>query len=596
MLIEPRYRDPWGRERVVPDDTLRRLRAILGNVVTAEAPPIEAPASAFLPRALEEGGRAWGIAVQLYSLRSLRNWGMGDFGDLARLIELASEAGVGVIGLNPLHALFPGDPERYSPYAPSSRLLLNVLYIDVEAAPEFANCTEARARVGSAEFQQALEALRAAPLVEYVGVAARKFEILELLYAHFRAHVLAAPGTRAAAFRKFQDDRGMPLRALAVYETLSERHGPSWRDWPEELRRPSDDDIARIAAPLIERVEYHEYLQFLADEQLARASALCRARGMSIGLYIDLAVGVDLNGAEAWSNQHVLALGASVGAPPDMMNLKGQDWGFPPYHPERLRAAGYEPFIAVLRSNMRRTGALRIDHILGLVRLYWVPWGVPATDGGYVRYNFDELSAVIARESHAYRCLVIGEDLGTVPDGLRERMRERRLLSYRLLYFERGEDARFKSPGEYPKLALAAVSTHDLPTLRGWWSGRDLVVRRELGMFPSPEIERREHEERDRDRHLLLDALRREGLFAGSVDAHWHDFASAVHRYLARTPSKLLMVQLEDALGIEDQVNLPGTVSEHPNWRRKLPFDLEILFGHPDLRAVLSAVVAERAQ
>jgi (1->4)-alpha-D-glucan 1-alpha-D-glucosylmutase len=596
VLIEPRYRDPWGQERVVPEDTLRRLREILGNPVAVEAPRIEAPPSAFLPRALEEGGRDWGIAVQLYGLRSRRNWGMGDFGDLARLIECASDAGVGAIGLNPLHALFPGDPGRYSPYAPSSRLLLNVLYIDIEAVPEFVDCTEARARVASAEFQEALEELRAAPLVEYAGVAARKFEILELLYAHFRVHVMAAGGARAAAFRRFQEDRGAPLRALAVFETLSERHGPSWRDWPEELRHPSVDDIARIAPPLIERVEYYEYLQFLADEQLAHASTLCRARGMAVGLYIDLAVGVDINGAEAWSNQHVLALGASVGAPPDAMNLKGQDWGFPPYHPVRLRAAGYEPFVSVLRSNMRRTGALRIDHILGLVRLYWVPWGVPPTDGGYVRYNFDELSAVIARESHAYRCMVIGEDLGTVPDGLREHMRERNLLSYRLLYFERGDGGRFKSPAEYPELALAAVSTHDLATLRGWWSGHDLAVRGELGLFPSAEIERREHEERDRDRHLLLDALRHEGLFAGSVDAHWHDFAAAVHRYVARTPSKLLMVQLEDALGLEDQVNLPGTVSEHPNWRRKLPFEIETLFDNPDLRAVLAAVAAERAR
>jgi 4-alpha-glucanotransferase len=591
MTIETHYRDAWGEERVVPENTVRRIREILGPELLTPPFPIDAPERAYLPPALEGGARTTGIAVQLYGLRSRRNWGMGDFGDLARLIELAGRAGIGAIGLNPLHALFPGDPTRYSPYAPSSRLLLNVLYIDVEAVPEFATCEAARARVASTEFQDALAGLRAAPLVEYAGVSKRKLEILELLHAEYRDR---ASGKRVGAFEAFCERRGRPLRALAVFEALSERLGPDWRDWPAQYRHPSEAELARIAAAHADRVGYYEYLQFLADEQLARASSLCRTVGMAVGLYIDLAVGVDINGAEAWRDQDVLALGVTVGAPPDLMNMKGQNWGFPPYHPGRLRETGYAPFVEMLRANMRGTGAIRIDHVLGLMRLYWLPLGAAPGDGGYVTYPFDELVAVIARESERHGCLVVGEDLGTVPTGLRERLRAARILSYRLLYFERDDDGSYLPPDTYPDLALAAVSTHDLPTLRGWWTGRDLGLRRELNLFPSPQVEERERRAREQDRQLLLEALAREGLFADDPDMRWREFTVAVHRYLARTPAKLLMVQLEDVLGLEDQVNVPGTIGQHPNWRRKLPIEIERLFEQPGVRAVLGGIADER--
>ena len=587
--IATSYRDVWGVQREVPESTLRALLVELGPL--ASDPVAAAPGRCFLPDALKTGARLWGPAVQLYALRSERNWGIGDFGDLPRLIEHWAARGAGFVGLNPLHALFPHDPERASPYSPSSRLALNVLYIDVEAIEEFGACDAARSLARSAPFRDRLGALRNAPLVDYAGVASAKFEVLELLYAHFREHSLRRHTQRARDFREFQARGTEQLRRHALYEALQEHFYAAdaaawgWPAWPAEYRDPESAAVAGFCAERSERVEYFEYLQWQAAQQLERAAARCESLGVALGLYLDIAVSVDRGGAEAWANQDHYALGASVGAPPDAYNLNGQDWGLPP----PLRANRHELFARTLREAMRYAGVVRIDHVMGLARLYCVPRGATAREGAYVSYDLDRMLATLALESERNRCMVIGEDLGTLPDGLRPVLGRAGVLSYRVLYFERERSGEFAPPAAYPQAALATVSTHDLPTLAGWWSGTDLEWREKLSLFPTEEQRRAQFDERDADRARLARALE-----IDAASANTDALALAAHRYLARSPALLLAVQLEDALGVAEQANLPGTAVEHPNWRRKLPEPLEKMEHDARLDALGNALGRER--
>ncbi|HWZ70594.1 MAG TPA: malto-oligosyltrehalose synthase [Casimicrobiaceae bacterium] len=557
------------------------------GAVIAETLLIVVPAACFSPPALANGGRVWGAAAQLYGVRSERNWGIGDFTDLATLTGLWATKGADVLGVNPLHALFPHDPAHASPYSPSSRLFLNILYLDVEAIADFVECEDARALVASAELQAALARLRAAELVDYPGVASIKLRVVELLYAHFRAKHLIAGSGRAHSFRGFCARGGEALRLHALFEAIQEHFFAEnvairgWPAWPESYRDPGSPVVERFATEHAERVEYYEYLQWQADLQLGAVRAQVVANRLGVGLYVDLAVSIDRAGAEAWTHRRVLALGASVGAPPDEFNMRGQNWGLPPLIPERLRSAAYRPFIDTLRANMRHAGALRVDHVMGLMRLFWIPDGKDAGAGAYVRYPFADLLGILALESQRHRCLVIGEDLGTVPEEVRTALSSAGVLSYRLLYFERDADE-FKLPSTYPAQALVAASTHDLPTLAGWWYGRDIALRDELGLFPSTAARDQQLDARKKDRAELLLALRRESLLpsdvspdAGSTPPMTAALARAVQAFLARTPSQVLVVQLEDVLGVSEQANLPATVDTHPNWRRKLALALE---------------------
>jgi len=555
---------------------------------------IVAPQTCYAPEALQEDGRVWGAAVQLYGVRSERNWGMGDFGDLQTLIEEWGQRGAGIIGLNPLHALFPHNPWHDSPYSPSSRLYKNVLYLDVEAIEDFRECEATRALVYGAAFQARLNALRDAEQVDYPGVAAAKFEILERLYAGFCERHLAHGTDRAAAFAEFRRRGGESLRRHVLFEALQEhfhRHNPDvwgWPVWPEAYRHPDLPAVAQFEREAQARIGFYAWLQWQADLQLAGAGKRAHDLGLGVGVYEDLAVSINRGGAEAWANQHLYALTASVGAPPDALGPKGQNWGLPPLIPERLQAEAYRPFIATLRATMRHAGAVRIDHVMGLSRLFWVPPGREATDGAYMHYPFDELLGVLALESHRNRCLVIGEDLGTVSDEVREALARHRVLSYRLLYFERRDGGDFKSPGEYPREAIVSVGTHDLPTLTGWWEGRDIALRTELDLFPDEATRERQHVERSQDRARLLLALEREGLLPegvtpdpSSAPQMTPELVRAVSAYLADTPSRVLVLQLEDVLCVRDQANLPGTTDEHPNWKRKLPLTLERMRDDP---------------
>lgn len=533
------------------------------------------PERCYLPPALASGRRIWGPALQLYALRSQRNWGIGDFTDLANVIDLAARHGADLVGLNPLHALFPHDPRHCSPYSPSSRLFLNTLYLDVEAVPEFAHCEEARGRVASADFQARLQALRAAPLVDYEGVRQAKFEVLQLLFREVRAE-------RGQAFEAFKRARGEDLRRHALFEALQEHlhaRDPAcwgWPAWPAEYRDPDSPAVAAFAATNAERIDFYAHLQWLADEQLAAAAK--RAADMAVGLYADLAVSVDAGGAESWAERALYAHGLRIGAPPDDFNPKGQDWGLPPWQPERLRAAAHAPFVSVLRANMRHAGALRIDHVMALMRLYLIPPGTDAAHGAYVHYAFEELLAAVAIESHRNRCLVIGEDLGTVPDAIRAALAAAGVLSYRVLYFEREADGTFRAPADFPALALVAASTHDLPTLAGWWEGRDLALRESLHLFPSAELAAAQRAQRARDRPALLRMLVREGLLPAGAEpppALDERLGRAIHAHIARTNAAIAVVQPEDIFGAREQANVPGTTGEHPNWQRKLEVPLE---------------------
>lgn len=562
---------------------------------------IVAPARCYWPEGPGGPRRAWGPTVQLYALRSSRNWGIGDFTDLAALAALSAERGAGLVGVNPLHALFA---ENASPYAPSSRVFLDPRYLDVEAVPEYAECEEVRAEVARPAFQARLAELRQTRLVDHDAVQAQKRPILERLWRRFHEARFDGGTGRAAEFEDWRARGGPALAAWGVHETLREqlrRRDPSawgWPVWPAAYRDSRSPEVAAFAAAHAPEIEFQQWLQWECERQLDEVGRRCSERSMALGLYQDLAVSVDGGGFDAWRDRELYALEARLGAPPDDFNVAGQDWGLPPFAPSRLRDVAYRPFVEALRANMRHAGVLRIDHVMILMRAFWVPRGATAREGAYVRYPFEDLLGLVALESQRQRCAVIGEDLGTVPPEVRAGLGARGVLSYRLFYFMHDEARRPLRPTAYPEQALVAVTTHDLPTLAGWWRGRDLDLRAGLGLFADDEARGIRAAERAVERERVLAALAAEGLLphAPEGDRAPDDatLAAAVYAYLARTPARALGVQLEDALGEEQQANLPGTTTEHPNWRQKLPEDLETLAADPRLDAVFRAIRRER--
>ncbi|MGH7039370.1 MAG: malto-oligosyltrehalose trehalohydrolase [Stellaceae bacterium] len=568
---------PWG---------YHRLEIEPGG---AAATLIVTPGRCWLPPALAEGRRLWGIAAQLYLLRSEANWGIGDFGDLCRLVDLAAAEGADVIGLNPLHALFPDDPEHASPYSPASRLLLNILNIDVAAVPELHDCPRAQELLESAGFRQILEECRARHLVDYARVSASKLKVLEALFETARAAPDPARWREFAAFRR---ERGAVFERNCLFLVLREhfsRQDPAqadWRAWPEAYRDPASPAVARFTAENRARLDFFVWLQWLADRQLGAAAARAAARGMAVGLYRDMAVGADRAGAETWVGKAATVSGAAVGAPPDIYNPAGQNWALPPFDPRALREEGYRSFIDLVRANMRHAGGLRIDHAMGLQHLYWVPQGASPSAGAYVRYPLDDLIGILALESQRHHCLVVGEDLGTVPAGFRARMAQANILSYRVLFFEQDENGGFLPPSAYPTLALAVAGSHDLPTLRGWWEGRDLDLKERLGLYPDAGEAVRQRVMRRRDRAHLLEALRREGLLPAAGEPDTRALARAAHAYLAHTSSLLAMAQIDDLTDEAEPVNVPTTSDERPNWRRRLSMTLEEMAAHPRFRDI----------
>ncbi len=560
---------------------------------------IVAPPTCFEPPSIAAGRRLWGIAVQLYTLRSHSNWGIGDFGDLEMLIRWMASCGAGFVGVNPLHALAPADPARSSPYSASSRHFLNVLYIAVRAVPEFEQCLAARARIAEPEFAQRLHTVRAQPLVDYRGVADLKFEILALLHQDFRAKHLATRSDRGREFLEFVAQRGLPLQMHARFDAL-DRHfcatrgtASGWMSWPQEYRDVNGGAAARFALEHPAEVEFYAYLQWLAHEQLLRAQALTRELGMPIGLYGDYAVGANPSGSETWVDQAGYCLGAEIGAPPDPLALKGQGWGIPPPDPLVLQTRALRGFVQLIRDNMRYYGALRLDHVMSLYRLWWVPAGCPATAGAYVHYPLQQLLSALSLESARGSCLVVGEDLGVVPDEMRRAMPEFGLYHYKVLLFEK-VSGRFRRPGEFERRALAAATTHDLPTLHSYWEARDIELRRRLNLFPTEAIESEIVRERDHDREMLLAALREQGINpehpAKPLEPYTEELGHALHLYLARSSAALVALQIEDLLAMTDPVNVPGTSSEYPNWQRKVTASIEEMAARSDLNARLAEI------
>lgn len=498
--------------------------------------------------------RIWGWALQLYAARSSTSWGIGDLGDLGRVCRWAGGQGAGVVTINPLHAGGPAPPQQPSPYYPSSRRWRSPLYLRVEDVPGAAGLGAELERLAAAG-----RALNQHRRIDRDRVWQLKAEALARCFAAFEAD---------PAFDAYLATEGAALQEWSTFCAIAEVHGNGWPGWPPALRRPDAPEVARFAAERADRVRFHAWLQWLLDAQLSAAGRL--------PLVQDLAVGFDPGGADAWAWQDLLALDASVGAPPDEFNSAGQDWGLPPLVPWKLRAAAYEPFVQTIRAALRHAGGLRVDHVMGLFRQFWIPAGGGPGAGTYVRYPASELLDILAVESQRAGAFVVGEDLGTVEDSVRIELARRDVLSYRLLWFEP------EPPERYPRQALAAITTHDLPTVGGLWTGADLRAQRSIGLEPS---EAGEAELRRRLRHAA-------GL--GDEEAPVAEVVEGAYRALARAPSSVVVATLDDALGVEERPNMPGTVGEWPNWSLALPVALEEVEADPSVAAIARSLASGR--
>jgi 4-alpha-glucanotransferase len=506
---------------------------------------IHSPGKCPLPPA----GAMWCWAAQLYAARSAESWGMGDLGDLRRLARWSAGLGAGLLLVNPLGAVAPRVPQQPSPYYPGSRRFRNPLYLRIEEIPGAAALGDELSRLAAAG-----RALNQSPCIDRDAIFQLKQQALERLWPLFGGD---------QQFDRYCAQQGAELEQFAAFCTLIEQLGPDWHVWPAEYRRAGTPAIATWVSEHRDRVRYHQWLQWLIDGQLARASA-------EIAVMHDLPIGVDPGGADAWAWQDMLAQGCSVGAPPDVYNSQGQDWGLPPFIPHKLRESGYEPFVKTLRGALRHAGALRIDHVMGLFRLFWVPHGMGPRHGAFVRYRADELLAILALESHRCGAFVVGEDLGTVEMGVREQLAERQVLSYCLLCFED------RPPREYPRLAMVAVTTHDLPTIAGLWTGKDLAAQEAIGLHPSAAAMQQ----------IKSRLIHQSGLAEGTTI---EQVIERAYSSLAEAPSLIVSATLEDALALEERTNMPGTTNQWPNWSIPLPGGLEALEASPLAQRIAAA-------
>jgi (1->4)-alpha-D-glucan 1-alpha-D-glucosylmutase len=602
----------------ISDIGYHTLNLQLADGASASSLLIATPETCYQPESFTEGKKAWGVSLQLYTLRSKRNWGIGDFTDLSNVIDILAPKGVDVVGLNPLHTLFTHLPENASPYSPSNRDFLNPVYLDIEAISEFKLSGKARKLVSSVDFQSGLQSLRDASLVHYTGVWQAKLSVLELLYEQFRKEIEQPGSGRVSAgrigsdrvnqFRQYQADGGQDLFRFSLFEALQlffnqqDAATERWQQWPNAFHDPESNSVKDWAESNLDKIEFHTYLQWLSVEQLSAVQQNCQRKGMRIGLYNDLAVGNEPFSSACWAEQPNYGLGIGVGAPPDDFNLLGQNWGLPPQLPQSLRDDRYRLFINTLRANMRHAGALRIDHVMGLMRLYWVPEGYTADLGAYVCYPFIDLLGILSLESQRNRCLIVGEDLGTVADEVRHQLWLKKILSYRVLFFEKDwQQNTLKSPGEYPQYALCTSGSHDLPTMKAYWQGLDLDLREALNLYPSDEVKHQQRQARGSDLHAIKQALNHEQMISDETlhtdtktELSWQMFQS-IQCFLARSQSLLMMVQLEDIFSQTDQVNVPGTVNEYPNWRHKITVEIEDWIEGSDIESLASSIGRERS-
>ena len=580
-----------GRGVVLPLDppTGRHILHVGDDAIPLAVCPPKAPQPADLGF-----DRAWGMGVQLYGLQGDGDDGIGDFALAGSLAADLGAHGADFLGLNPLHALLPVSPRTISPYAPSSRRFLNWLYINPAAA----------AHELGLPLPDALPAAPKGELVDYPAVAERKRAALDHLWQAFAQRPDDDP--QKAAFDAFRAEGGEDLHRHAVFDALQEAALAKDKDaiafwmWPKAWRDPAAEGVREFCETNPSQIGYFVFLQWLADRQLGSAQERARDAGMRLGLYKDLAVGVNPAGSAVWAQPGLTLRGVSIGAPPDIFNPKGQVWGLAPYAPTALAEAGFAPLVADLAANMRHAGAVRVDHIIGLMRQWWVPEGMGAGEGAYVRFPFQDIARLIALEAARAGCLVIGEDLGTVPEGFDRAMRDAGMLSCKVFWFER-KGKGLKPPPAYKPLALTSLSTHDLPTLAGYWQGADIDLRDGLDLFPDAGQAEAERKERRQDKARIVRDLAKAGVLEDGTDEPEipkpeadEALLLATHRYLARTPSALVMLQAEDALLQVEQANLPGTIDEHPNWRRRLPVPADGLASAPTVRPLLAMMAKER--
>ncbi|MBF7072602.1 4-alpha-glucanotransferase [Glaciecola sp. MH2013] len=558
---------------------------------------IKTPQRCYIPKEIEKGRKIWGLSVQLYCVRSRRNWGIGDFTDLSTLVKHAADQGADFVGLNPIHELYPSNPDACSPYGPSSRRWLNYLYIDVEAIDQFSS-KGVQKWMQEENVEATLNALRAVEYVDYEGVASIKLEALNRVFEAYKSTYLSKNTKQNKAFKAFVESGAESLQTLAVFEALQEhlkKQGQEFWGWPvfpDEYKAYDMPAVAEFAKANKERVSFYLFLQWQAALQFEQASEVANNEGMLIGLYRDLAVGVSEGSAEIWGNKSLYCTDASVGAPPDILGPLGQNWGLPPMDPIKLYEQAYQPIIELFSSNMHASGALRIDHVMALLRLWWVYKGDDACDGGYVAYPVDDLLAILALESQRNKSLVIGEDLGTVPEEIRSKLADNGMYSYRVFFFEQAKDGGFYSPSHYPCQSMATLTTHDMPTLSGYWHCDDLALGKEVGLYPDDEILATLYDSRHENKQHILDSLHGHHSVSSNIS---HDVNHvgmntelnyALQTHMATGTSALLSLQLEDWLEMDKPVNIPGTFKEYPNWKRKLSRNLEDIFTDEKITAL----------
>ena len=557
---------------------------------------IKVPKSCYTPEPIAQGKKIWGLSIQLYCVRSETNWGMGDFSDLTQLIHRAADQGADFVGLNPIHALYPNNPNSCSPYSPSSRKWLNHLYIDVTVVPGY-DTPSIQALVNDENFQAQLTHTRAIEYVDYDAVSALKMPILRALFT-----INSANYDFQNALDAFIEAGGQSLQTLMRYDALQahlKKEGQDYWGWPvfpEAFQSADLPGVEEFASAHPDEVRFYGFLQYLAAQQFEAASTQAKARNMIIGLYRDLAVGVSEGSAEIWGAKDLYVTDASVGAPPDILGPLGQNWGLPPMDPEQLYQQAYQPIIDLFAANMQHSGALRIDHAMALLRLWWVTKGDHADKGGYVYYPVDDLLGILALESHRNQTLIIGEDLGTVPDEIREKLADNGVYSYRVFFFEQAQDGGFYSPSHYPVQSMSTLTIHDFPTLIGYWHCHDLALGKELGLYPTEEILQPLYDSRHDNKQQILNTLHGHGAISDNVARSVEqvgmteelNYGMQVH--MATGSSALLSLQLEDWLQMDKPVNIPGTFEEYPNWKRKLSRNLEDIFTQPEVLGLAQRV------
>jgi 4-alpha-glucanotransferase len=584
-----------------PAPGYHRLGAALrwqGGDRSGEQALIVTPDTCWLPADEAEQPRFVGFTANLYTVRGARDWGIGNATTLCDLMTWGGEVGAAFVGVSPLHALWNRGTE-VSPYSPVSRLYRNPLYIDVEAVPELRESDEARALLDDPRVRDEIRALRESPRVEYERIRALEAPILAALHRTFAERHRGSDSARGRAYAGYLAEQGQPLIDFATFLTLDEEMTremghPDWfRYWPSAYQAPRTSEVSLFREAHADRVDYHCWVQFELDRQLADVARSARDAGMRIGLYQDLAIGTSGGGSDAWAYPQLLLQGVSIGAPPDLLGPQGQDWGLPPIDPRRLAEDGYRYWIQLLQGAFQHAGALRIDHVLGLFRQFWIPWGMGAANGAYVRFPSEELLGILALESHRHQAIVVGEDLGTVPPEVPPTLERWKVLSSRVLYFETEPDGRFRPATSYPRHALATANTHDMAPLSGWWSGREIGARAAAGYMDDAERDRQLVARRDAA-HRLRERLADSGIIP-SADAELDDAAlrGAVHEFLYSTPAMLVGISLDDLAGESEPVNMPGLQpDEFPSWTRKMGRTIDELRADPAVRTALGRAVA----